>query len=489
MSDVGTQRTGCRITRLPQQSVLRTKVMPRFRNSPAMARRRFIPALASLALSLGAVGLLAQPPLSPAAAKAFEAYWKAGSPKDAAKAAENVAKSGVDFDTAWTRLKRGRPYKKEKTGAISWRYPGPGGVYDNAIEIPEDYEPSRPWQVRVQLHGGVMRAGDGLATAPDIEGGDETGGGGGGGRAPNLARRRGPNRIPGENQIYVQPGAWRESSWWHETQVDNILRVLDRLKRNYNVDESRVYLTGVSDGGTGAYYLALREPTMWSSILPLNGSIIVLGNPAINADGEIFANNLVNKPLYIVNGGRDPLYPVEHVQTHVAWFKQLGVSLVFSPQPSAGHDTSWWRYERIPYERFVHEHPRVPHPDRVSWETERTDRFIRVHWLVITGLRPPAVGDAPLESAGQFAHKKPSGRVDVVREGNTFSAQARGVAAFTLLLSPDVVDFSMPVTVRVNGTSAFDGAVKKDVATLLSWAARDNDRTMLYGASIQVRVP
>jgi predicted esterase len=421
--------------------------------------------------------------------KAFEAYWKAGSPRDAERAAERLVKAGVDFETAWSRLKTGRRYRKEKLGALSWRSPGPGGVFDNLIEIPETYDPSKPWPVRVQLHGGVMRAGETVGGGPDIDGGDETGGAAGAGRAPNLSRRRGPNRIPGEPQIYVQPGAWREAAWWHEPQVENILRLLDRLKRTYNVDESKIYLTGISDGGTGVYYLAVREPTLWSSVLPLNGSIIVLGNPAIQVDGEIFAGNLANKPLYIVSGGKDPLYPVEHVQTHVAWFKTLGVSVLFSPQPFAGHDTSWWRYERIPYEKFVREHPRDPHPARVSWETERVDRFNRVHWLIIDGLRAPGPGDTPFEPAGHFTQKKPSGRVDVVREGNAFIARSRGVASFTLLLSPDVVDFEAPVTVTVNGRPAFEGPVRQDASTLITWAARDNDRTMLYGAALSVRVP
>jgi hypothetical protein len=31
--------------------------------------------------------------------------------------------------------------------------------------------------------------------------------------------------------------------------------------------------------------------------------------------------------------------------------------------------------------------------------------------------------------------------------------------------------------------------VKKDVATLLQWSARDNDRAMLYAAELKIRVP
>ena len=88
-----------------------------------------------------------------------------------------------------------------------------------------------------------------------------------------------------------------------------------------------------------------------------------------------------------------------------------------------------------------------------------------------------------------FARTWPSGRVDVRRTGNTFEVRTRGVAGFTLLLSPDVVDFSTPVTVKVNGDVVFNGTVAENLRTLLAWHARDDDRTMLYTADLPIRVP
>jgi len=79
--------------------------------------------------------------------------------------------------------------------------------------------------------------------------------------------------------------------------------------------------------------------------------------------------------------------------------------------------------------------------------------------------------------------------VDITRTGNTFEAETRGVSAFTLLLSPDVVDFSSPVRVVVNGRTVHESRVEKSVRTLMAWAARDNDRTMLYGAELTITVP
>ena len=76
-----------------------------------------------------------------------------------------------------------------------------------------------------------------------------------------------------------------------------------------------------------------------------------------------------------------------------------------------------------------------------------------------------------------------------MRKGNSFEVRTRGVARFTLLLSPEVVDFAQPVVVTVNGRPAHEGPVTKDVATLLTWAAQDDDRTMLYGAELNIEVP
>lgn len=417
--------------------------------------------------------------------KAFDAFWKADDARGAERAAERIAQSGVDFEATYVRLKAGRTYANEKTGEFLMRFPaGAGVLFENTIEVPADYSPARAWQLRVQLHGGVNRR------SPTILGGTtlEEENASGAGRAPTVGRRRQVNRIPGESQIYVFPSGSADAAWWHVHQVDNILRVVDRLKRRYNIDESRIYLTGISDGGTGAYYMAMRDPTVWSAFLPLNGSIKVLGNPAVRADGELFASNLVNRPLYIVNGGRDPLYPVEHIATHVEAFKELGVSLVFRPQANAGHDTSWWQYERSLFEQFVKQRPRVAHPTRISWQTERADRFNRADWLIIDRLGPGSA-DASFDSQELFDHAKPSGRVDVQREGNTFTGASRGVREFILLLSPDAIDFAAPVTVLVNGKQAFQGAVTKDLSVLLKWAARDADRTRLYGAELRIQVP
>ena len=374
-----------------------------------------------------------------------------------------AAQQTAPFDAEYARLKQGRPYSREvKTGALKRKH----GAVAYWLVVPASYDPAKKYQVRFQLHGGAMREDSSL-------------------------RGDGTVRLAGAEQIYIMPAAWNLAPWWSDVQVGSLRAILEDVKREYNVDENRVVVSGVSDGGTGAFYLAMRDTTPYAAFLPLNGYVLVLRNPDLEIRGSLFLNNLRNKPLYIVNGGKDPLYPIAAVEPSVGFLNEAGVPIAYRPRPDAGHDTSWWPDLKDDFETFVRTHPRVPLPDKLTWEVAETRTWNRAHWLVIDALGTTP-GDARLDdvnvSGGQkiFPNGR-SGRVDLVRTGNTVVASTRGVKEFTLLLSPDQFDFSRNVVVQVNGRVAFDGRVEKNVETLRKWAARDNDRTMLFGAEIKIR--
>jgi hypothetical protein len=303
---------------------------------------------------------------------------------------------------------------------------------------------------------------------------------------------------------------------------------------------------------------------------------MILANPSVTRE-QLYPNNLRNKPFFVVNGGRDQLYPTSLVDPYVRHLQQSGVSLTYEPQPNGVHNTAWWPDVKETFERFVRDHPRDPHPATLTWEADAPDR---AHWLIIdrlfargaedplpdvnerlsgaspnfgvraAGTRITSVlkgsnaerlgflpddlvrsinarvlpegvplldlletydagtrltfavqrGTTSVELTGVFQPEslptvttlfprpRASGRVDLAREGNAVRATTRGVAAFTLLLSPDAFDFSQPVTVVADGRTVFSGRVPRDLATLMRWAARDNDRTMLYGAELHLSI-
>lgn len=427
---------------------------------------------------LGTV-LLAQQASPGALDAAFGAFWEADSPGAAERAARRIEATGAAFDTILQRLKKGRPYARARTGRIDMPSRDQEVVLDDSVEIPAEYDPSRAWPVRVSLHGGIGRE----PPAPDDP------------PARPLA-----NRMPMPGEIVLFPRSWATSAWWSVKQVENISRLLDRVKRRYNVDESRVYITGFSDGGTGVYFYAMRDATPWAACVPLHGQPLVLANSRMPVDGLLYPGNVFNCPLRMVNGGRDPLYPAAEVAPFAEMFRRAGGTVEFQVYPDASHELSWWPEEQPRLQEFLNTHHRQPHPGRISWETERTDRYNRFRWLVIERLGTRS-SDQPLEDINAlaasdgaertvFRRTRGSGRVDAIRRGNHFELKTRGVEALTLLLpADDSIELGQPVVVRVNGRTLHDGVVPADRRTLLTWAARDNDRTMLYAAALRIVVP
>ena len=192
-----------------------------------------------------AADLNAGPPQESAASdRAFEAFWAASDAREAASRIEAVVRGGMPFETAVAHVRRGRDYSARVPRGRQFGHHRTSDGLDHhyTFVVPETYDPTRPSQVRVHLHGGVGRA------RPP---------------APNRIR---VDALPnGVDEIVVFPAAWAESAWWFANQIDNLARILDRLKRTYNIDENRVYGTGSSDGATGAFS-SRSGPTPWRAL-------------------------------------------------------------------------------------------------------------------------------------------------------------------------------------------------------------------------------
>lgn len=375
--------------------------------------------------------------------------------------AQRIVQHSVDFSLLHARLRTGRAYRSDvPTGRLEWSRSGRSGEHQTVVLVPDDYDPTKRYRVCVYLHGGVNR--------------------------PERPRKgdtwwRRFDRFDGVEQISVFPASWRGSLWWQPSQIENLEAILDRLRTSYNVDENRVFLYGISDGGTGVYYFAMKASTPWAAYFPFIGHPAVLSNPRTGVVGEMFESNVVNKPLYVVNGDTDRLYPVSRVVPYIEAFREEGATVVFRPQ-SGGHNTRWWNGESPRIEAFMDEHPRDPLPERISWEVDDASEFGRFSWLVIDEL----TGDE--HAGGLFPHRHSSGRIVIDRRENFIEVAADGVSRYTLLLAPDEIDFDEPIRVTTNGVVSYEGEIERSVDTLATWAARDNDRTMLFGAELTISV-
>lgn len=402
-------------------------------------------------------------------------FWL-GSAEERTAARERLLESDASFEELYEALAAEPGYPADvPVGRIECqRVDGEGVLHPYTVFIPESYDSDRGYPVLVALHGGVNR---GAWREP-------------GGWVGGL------DRLASDGRILVVPAAWSESPWWRGRQIENLAAIVAELGRRYRIDRNRVHLLGASDGATGVYYQAFRAATPWASFIALIGHPAVLSSPRLRVEGQMYVGNLRNRPLFVVNGGRDRLYPTSSVEPFVRLFEEHGVRLVYRPQPEGGHDLTWWPSEAARVDSFMAASPRDPLPESLEWESEDPSRG-RFSWVVIDELGSvPGEADLPDRNALRvggdstsylaFPHRRPSGRVVAERRGNRVTVGTRGVRSFRILISPEVFDLSDPIRIDVNGRTAFEGTLTPDRETLLDRAARDRDRTMLFAAEVRI---
>lgn len=142
-----------------------------------------------------------------------------------------------------------------------------------------------------------------------------------------------PRRLAaGEHMKYlvVSPQCPRESFWSNDDQQARLLELLAHIKKTYNVDEDRIYLTGLSMGGFGTWRLAADHPGMFAAAAPVCGK----GNPD---DG----NKLTALPIWAWHGTEDNAVAFQHSVDMVEAIKAAGGKKIrFTSLEHIGH-ASW----------------------------------------------------------------------------------------------------------------------------------------------------
>jgi predicted peptidase len=132
---------------------------------------------------------------------------------------------------------------------------------------------------------------------------------------------------PEETDLDKDPRGWN-------TIADEVMGMVDHVLATYKGDPKRVYLTGLSYGGDGTWYLASKHPEKFAAIAPVVG----YGSPAVAA--PLAAAKL---PLWIFAGGRDTTVPVKYFYPLVNKLEELGHPDVrFTIESDMGHST-WIR--------------------------------------------------------------------------------------------------------------------------------------------------
>jgi predicted peptidase len=202
-----------------------------------------------------------------------------------------------------------------------------GQAYKYQIFVPPAYTPSQRWPVILFLHGAGERGSDGyFQTQVGLA----------------SAIRQNAARFPA---IAVFPQATAESSWTG-TLARVALAALDQTMREYQTDPSRVYLTGLSMGGNGTWYIAYRYPKRFAAIAPICGWISPefwkAADPVVPADsGETysaFGRQLRQTPTWIFHGEIDPVVPVDESRKAFAALQSAKAPVQYTEVPGTGHN-------------------------------------------------------------------------------------------------------------------------------------------------------
>lgn len=122
--------------------------------------------------------------------------------------------------------------------------------------------------------------------------------------------------------------------WWTQ-HLGNLSKLLDHVLQSYPVDAARVYLTGISMGGFGSWYLGFQEPERFAAVAPICG-----GGPVSQACA------LKEVPVWAFHGDQDDIVPPEATLSMIDALRACGGDPKSTPKltiyPGVAHN-SWTR--------------------------------------------------------------------------------------------------------------------------------------------------
>ncbi|HPO13212.1 MAG TPA: prolyl oligopeptidase family serine peptidase [Candidatus Hydrogenedentes bacterium] len=209
--------------------------------------------------------------------------------------------------------------KTLSNGHKTWRY---------VVYVPHDYSPNKEWPLIIFLHGAGERGSDGLKhTQVGI----------------GAAIRLYPERFPA---IVLFPQCPDDGFW--DLILDPMETALQHTREAYKIDPKRIYLTGLSMGGFGAWIWGAEKSDTFAALIPICGGgdvaqIEKLLDRKLTHDFgtmEERTKKLATLPIWAFHGAKDPAVPPAASRTMVELVKKAGGNVKYTEFPHAEHN-SW----------------------------------------------------------------------------------------------------------------------------------------------------
>jgi predicted peptidase len=143
----------------------------------------------------------------------------------------------------------------------------------------------------------------------------------------------GPPKIAEKDKTFpyvlISPQCPKDDWWTSMQQIENLHALTLAIIKNYHIDESRVYLTGLSMGGYGTWALACEYPDLFAAIAPICGG----GQP-------LLTRKITHIPVCVFHGAKDQVVPISESEKMVNALRSYGGNVEFTIFPEATHN-SW----------------------------------------------------------------------------------------------------------------------------------------------------
>ena len=361
------------------------------------------------------------------------------------------------IDQAIRIIQTERDYAPQPTGTIpDEQIDVQGRAFHLALSVPLTYQPAKGYGLVVCLHGA--------------------------GFTGEAYLERWQARL-GEDYVLACPTT-PMGAWFTRGAEELVLATIRSVQRRYHIDLDRIFLTGMSNGGIGAWVIGMHDAPLFAGIAPM----------ASGLDGVLmpFLANLRSTPIYIIHGAKDQVMPVELSRTITNELTRLGYPFVYREHdrehPMAGG----------------HYFPREELPELVTWLNAQrrnslpmsvtvvrdASHFQPFGWVRIDATDPIAAFSEDLVSKrDDLIKRREYARLDAsIVAPNRIEVRAERVQRYSLFLNEQLIDSSKPLVVLTNGQVSFEGPVTPSLEILLRQARLRQDSRQLFPIHLAIQV-
>lgn len=116
-----------------------------------------------------------------------------------------------------------------------------------------------------------------------------------------------------------------------------LLELIDKINKEFPIDPSRIYITGLSMGGYGTWDLLARYPYKFAAAIPICGG-----------GDEQTAVKIKHVPIWAFHGAKDNIVPARQSRNMVRALQTAGGSPGYTEYPDIAHE-SWVQAYQEPH--------------------------------------------------------------------------------------------------------------------------------------------